>query len=230
VNAAAYTAVDKAETEDALAMGINREAPGVLAEEAKRLGALLLHFSTDYVFDGSKTAPYVESDAANPQSVYGKSKLAGEEAVRASGCRHTILRSAWIYSGHGSNFALTILRKARELPRLRVVADQRGAPTWARDLAELTASLLARGDSPEGTYHAAAAGETTWHRYAVELLRLAGIATPVDPIATADYPVAARRPAYSVLDSGLLARVAGARIGDWRERLSAFMAGMVKSA
>lgn len=223
LNAAAYTAVDRAETEPATAMRVNGEAPGVLAEEAKRLGALLVHYSTDYVFDGGKRVPYVESDAANPLSAYAKSKLAGEQAVRATGCRHLILRSGWLYSEHGANFPFTILRKARELPRLRVVADQRGAPTWARDLAQMTASLLTA--PPEGTYHAAAAGEATWHQYAVEVLRLASIATPVDPIATADYPAAARRPPYSVLDSGLLARTAGVpRIGDWRECLAAFMA------
>jgi dTDP-4-dehydrorhamnose reductase len=202
----------------------------VLAEEAERLGALLVHFSTDYVFDGAKRTPYVETDAVNPLSAYGRSKAAGEEAVRASGCRHVILRTAWLYSSYSSNFALTILRKAQEVPRLRVVSDQHGAPTWARDLARLAKELLARSAPPEGTYHASAAGETTWHQYASELLRLAHIATPVDAIASADYPTAARRPMYAVLDSGLLESVSGVRrIGDWRQRLSEFTAGL-KSA
>ena len=224
VNAAAYTAVDKAESEPALAFRVNAEAVGVLAEEAKRLGALLVHFSTDYVFDGTKQTPYIETDAVNSLSVYGRSKAAGEQAVRASGCRHSILRTGWLYSAQGSNFPLTILRKARQLPKLRVVADQRGAPTWARDLAQLTAALLSSPEQPQGTFHAAAAGETSWHQYAVEILRLAGVATPVEAISSADYPAAARRPAYSVLDSSLLARVARLRIDDWRARLAAFMA------
>jgi len=230
VNAAAYTAVDKAESEPDLAVRVNAQAPGVLAEEARRLGALMIHFSTDYVFDGVKRTPYVETDRVNPLSAYGRSKAAGEEAVRVAGCRHVILRTGWLYAGHGSNFALTMLRKGREVPKLRVVSDQHGAPTWARDLAHLAKDLLARSDPPEGTYHASAAGETTWHEYASELLRLAQIATPVDAIASADYPTAARRPMYAVLDSALLERVSGVRrIGHWRQRLSEFAAGL-KSA
>ena len=224
VNAAAYTAVDRAESEPELAAAVNATAPGVLAEEARRLGAYMVHYSTDYVFDGRKRSPYVETDAPAPLSVYGRTKLQGEQAVRAAGARHAILRSGWIYAGRGRNFALTILEKARSAARLRVVDDQRGAPTWARDIAELSADLLARDEPPEGTYHAAAAGETTWCEYAREILRLAAIELPVEPIATSEYPAAAPRPAYSVLDSSLLARSTGvAAIGPWPERLALMM-------
>jgi dTDP-4-dehydrorhamnose reductase len=224
VNAAAYTAVDRAESEPLLAAAVNAMAPGMLAEEARRLGAYLVHYSTDYVFDGRKRSPYVETDTPAPLSVYGRTKLQGELAVRAAGGRHAILRSGWIYGERGRNFVLTILGKARDAPRLRVVHDQRGAPTWARDLAQLSAALILRDQPPEGTFHAAAAGETTWCDYAREILRLAGIAVPVEPIASAEYPAAAPRPAYSVLDSTLLARSVGiVPIGPWQERLEVMM-------
>lgn len=224
VNAAAYTAVDRAESEPELAGAVNATAPGVLAEEARRLGAYLVHYSTDYVFDGRKHSPYVETDAPAPLSAYGRTKLQGEQAIRAAGARHAILRSGWIYAERGRNFLLTILGKARSAPRLRVVQDQRGAPTWARDLAQISAALLLRDQPPEGTFHAAAAGETTWLEYAREIVRLAGIAVPVEPIASSEYPAAAPRPAYSVLDSTLLARTAGiAPIGAWQERLALMM-------
>ncbi len=142
INPAAYTAVDRAETEPDLAMAVNGNAPGILAEEAKRLNAALIHFSTDYVFDGAQTAPYTEEDSPNPQSMYGRSKLAGELAIRASGAKHLILRTSWVYGVHGGNFMKTMLRLGRERDELRVVADQFGAPTWARDLATTTATLL----------------------------------------------------------------------------------------
>ena len=142
INPAAYTAVDKAESDPELAMAVNGIAAGIFAEEAQRLDAVLVHYSTDYVFDGSKPAPYTENDAPNPQSVYGRTKLAGEQAIRASGCKHLILRTSWVYGVHGGNFVKTILRLAKERDELRIVADQFGAPTWARDLAQATASAL----------------------------------------------------------------------------------------
>jgi dTDP-4-dehydrorhamnose reductase len=223
VNAAAYTAVDRAEREPALADAINARAPRVLGEEARRLGAFLVHYSTDYVFDGEKRTPYVETDATKPLQVYGQSKLAGEEGIRASGCRHVILRTSWIYAHRGRNFLLAILERARKDGALRVVADQRGTPTWAADVARLTADLLARRELPEGTFHAAAAGEASWHDFAKEILRLAGSAATLAAVTTADFPTASRRPAYTVLDSRRLPRETGlAAIGDWRERLSAF--------
>ena len=179
VNPAAYTAVDKAEAEPEQAHAINATAPGVLAEEAKKLGALLVHYSTDYVFDGGKTDPYSEDDRPNPQSVYGRSKLAGEDAVRASGCAHVILRTSWVYGVHGGNFVKTVLRLARERDELRIVADQFGAPTWARRLALGSAEILrqcrANPDDASrlGLFHLTAAGRTNWHEYAEEIVRLA---------------------------------------------------------
>ena len=223
VNAAAYTAVDRAESEEALAFAVNAQAPGVLAAEARRLGAFLVHYSTDYVFDGAKRAPYVETDPVNPLQVYGRSKLAGEEAIRQSGCRHLILRSSWVYAARGRNFALTMLQKARAGGPLKVVADQQGAPTWARDLAQLSASLLRLRELPQGTFHAAAAGATTWWDFAQEIFRLAGLKVEVGKIVTAEYPVKTPRPAYSALDSNLLSKKTGLpAIGDWHARLSAF--------
>jgi dTDP-4-dehydrorhamnose reductase len=231
VNAAAYTAVDKAEAEPQAAMRINAEAPGILAEEAKRLDALLVHFSTDYVFDGKKAAPYSEVDTPNPLSIYGRSKLEGEEAIRAAGCRALILRTSWIYASRGRNFVQTILAKARQGTPLRVVDDQRGCPTWAHDVALLTATLLSRREVPEGLFHAASGGAATWFDLAVAAVRLAGLDVPITPIRTEEYPTAAARPAYSVLDSALLARSASvAGIGDWRARLAACMGAMPAKA
>lgn len=225
VNAAAYTAVDRAELESNLAMKVNAQAPGVLAEEARRLSALLVHYSTDYVFDGSKGSPYVEDDATNPLSVYGKTKLAGELAVRSAGARYLILRTSWVYADRGKNFLLTMLQRASTGMPLRVVDDQIGAPTCAADVAAITVLGLRRPQTPEGTYHATAAGETTWCGFAKEIMRLARTGAGVQAIATADYPTAAKRPSYSVLDSSLLPHVAGVNpIGHWQERLGALMA------
>ena len=204
VNAAAYTAVDKAESDRENAFLVNAAGPGFLAAEAKALGALLVHYSTDYVFDGTKQTPYVETDPTNPLSVYGQSKLAGEQAIQASGCRHVILRTSWVYASRGKNFLLTMLRLAKERPELRVVDDQRGAPTWARDIAEVTRAVLRRPEAPSGIYHCTAAGETTWCGFAREIVRLAGLATPVVPITTAEYPTPARRPANSRMSAGAL--------------------------
>ncbi len=232
VNAAAYTAVDKAQEEAGLAMAVNAVAPGILAEEAKRLGAPLVHYSTDYVFDGTASRPYRETDATNPLGEYGRSKLAGEEAIRAVGPIHLILRTAWVYAMHGHNFLLTIQRLAREREELRIVGDQRGAPNWAGGIATATAAILAQGGLAEksGLYHLAAAGETTWHGFAeaiVAALRETGEevrTTRVAPIATADYPTPAARPAYSVLDCSKLRETFGVTLPDWRESLSACLA------
>ena len=218
VNAAAYTAVDRAESEPDRANAINATAPGVLAEEAKSLGALLVHYSTDYVFDGTKAVPYTEDDAPNPLSVYGRTKLDGERAIQASGCRHLILRTGWVYASRGHNFLLTMLRLGAERSELRVVDDQRGAPTWARDIAEATVALLAK--PPNGLFHLTAAGETTWHGCACEIMRLAGLTPVVHRIRTAEYPTAARRPASSVLDNARLRAVAGIVMPAWEESLA----------
>ena len=216
VNAAAYTAVDKAEAQPDLAMRINGIAPGVLAEEAKRLGALLVHYSTDYVFDGTKSTAYVEDDAPNPHSVYGRSKLAGERAVQASGCRHLILRTSWVYGPRGKNFFLTIAAKARAGERLRVVDDQRGVPTTSAFLAERTLALIARDAS--GLLHLVPAGETTWYGFAREIVQLTGSRSEVQPIKTGEFPGAARRPANSVLDNRRAAAILR-QPPHWRELL-----------
>jgi dTDP-4-dehydrorhamnose reductase len=217
VNAGAYTAVDKAESEPELAFAVNARAPEILAEETKRLGALLIHYSTDYVFDGTKPGPYVETDTPNPFSVYGKSKLAGEDAIQATGCRHVILRTSWVYASRGKNFLLTILRLAKERPELRVVDDQHGAPTWARDIADASAKILCRGEAPNGLYHLTAAGETTWCGFARAILQVAGLETPVHAITTAEYPTPARRPMNSILESTKTRTTFGIAMRNWRE-------------
>jgi dTDP-4-dehydrorhamnose reductase len=232
VNAAAYTAVDKAESDADVAFAINGTAPGVLAEEAKALGSLLVHYSTDYVFDGRKDAPYVESDAIDPQSVYGRSKAAGEVAIAAVGGSALVLRTCWVAGAHGANFAKTMLRLARERDSLRVVADQFGAPTTAALIADVTAQVLGRHwlgarreRFPGGIYHLAAAGETSWHGYATEVLRYAathGVELKVDParieaIPATAYPVPAPRPANSRLDTAKLQAAFGIHLPDWRE-------------
>ncbi|MDA1116576.1 MAG: dTDP-4-dehydrorhamnose reductase [Proteobacteria bacterium] len=218
VNAAAYTAVDKAESERDLAFAVNAVAPGVLAAEAKRSGALLVHYSTDCVFDGSKNSPYVENDELNPLNIYGASKLAGERAIADSGCRHLILRTSWVYGPRGSNFLLTMLRLARERPELRVVDDQIGAPTSSLAIARATAQLLPRGAG--GLYHFCAAGEASWCGFARAILARAGIATPVVAIRTEDYPTPARRPRNSCLDCSRLRKDFGLSLASWEEQLS----------
>jgi dTDP-4-dehydrorhamnose reductase len=238
VNPAAYTAVDKAESEPELAYAINAEAVRVMGEEARAIGAGVIHFSTDYVFPGTGTAPYVEADETAPVSVYGASKLAGEKLLAESGAEHMIFRTSWVYGAHGKNFLLTILKAARERERLRVVADQHGAPTWSRDLGRMTAHVIgrveeaaARRDLNEamrefnGVYHAAGAGETTWHGFAVEAVRREHERQPrvrlaeVDAISTAEYPTPARRPANSRLNCGKLAATFAWKMMDWRGSL-----------
>jgi len=234
VNAGAYTAVDKAESEPDAASAINATAPRVLAEEAKKLGAILVHYSTDYVFDGEKASPYTEADAPNPLSAYGRSKLEGERAVIASGCRHLTLRTSWVYGTRGRNFLLTMLKFAREGRALRVVDDQIGAPTWCREIADGTAALLVKSDlaatGVDGLYHLCAGESTSWHGFAQaifdspELPRL-GIARPVlEPIPTREYPTPARRPKNSRLDCGRLERTAGMRLAPWDQALARAMA------
>jgi len=225
VNAAAYTAVDKAEAEPEIATRINCVAPGVLAEEVKRLGALLIHYSTDYVFDGAQRTPWLESDAPHPINVYGRSKLEGERAIAGTGARNMIMRTSWVYGLRGRNFLLAILQRAQSGAPLSVVDDQTGAPTWCRQIAEVTAQILAdRRRDAEGIYNLAAAGETTWCGFARAIVALAGIDIAVQPIATADYPTAAERPCYSVLDSAKLARDFDIALPDWRDGLARCMA------
>lgn len=218
VNAAAYTAVDQAETEEALAHRVNAEGPAVLAEEAAKLGALLVHFSTDYVFDGEKPSPYLETDATNPLNAYGRSKLAGERAIQASGCRHLILRTSWVYSPAGKNFMQAMLRLAREGKPLRVVDDQRGAPTSSGMIALATAEAIAKLRDQGGLYHMAAAGSTTWYGFACAIFQHAGLNPEVTPIASRDYPTPARRPRNSVLDGWRLA-AHGIALPDWENGL-----------
>ncbi|MDW8468761.1 MAG: dTDP-4-dehydrorhamnose reductase [Burkholderiales bacterium] len=215
VNCAAYTAVDRAESEPTLAHAVNAVAPAVLAEEARRLGALLVHYSTDYVFDGEKGAPYVEEDPCNPLNVYGRTKLAGEEAVRGSGCRHLVLRASWVYAPRGRNFVRAILRKARAGEPLRVVDDQTGVPTSAAFLAEATMRALAAGG--EGLYHLAPTGATTWYGFACAIVERLGLEVAVTPIRTEDYPTAARRPRYSVLDATRARSAFRLPADDWRQ-------------
>jgi dTDP-4-dehydrorhamnose reductase len=222
VNAAAYTAVDKAEQEPALATLINATAPAVLAEEAKRAGALLIHYSTDYVFDGTKPEPYGEHDTPHPLSAYGRSKLEGEYAIAASGARHLILRTSWVYGLHGANFMQTMLRLGREREELRVVGDQIGAPTWTRHLADVTAQILGRQEAPNGLYHLTASGETSWHGYAQAIfenalqLGMMDRAPVVRRITSADYPLPAPRPKNSRLDCSRFMRDFDLTLPDWR--------------
>lgn len=236
LNAGAYTAVDKAEGEPDLAMRINGIAPGVLAEEANRLGVPLIHYSTDYVFDGNAKAPYREEDPAAPQSVYGRTKLAGEQAVVATAKEHLIFRTSWLYGNRRQNFLLTILRLAREREELRIVADQIGSPTWVRPVSDTTlrcvsvmaASPVLQTCIPSGIYHLTAAGMTSWHGFAEAVLQGAPDekrrAVRVIPISTADYPTPAKRPAYSVLSPAKLQAALGFSQLDWREQLATCLA------
>lgn len=233
VNAAAHTAVDRAESEPDFAMRINSEAPGVLASEAKAIGALLVHYSTDYVFDGNGEAPWREDAPTGPLSVYGRTKLAGEDAIRASGCRHLILRTSWVYAARGANFAKTMLKLAAERERLSVVADQHGAPTGAELLADLTAHTIVatrRDPSLSGTYHAVASGETSWHGYAEHVIAAARAAgTPlrvarIDAVPSSAYPAPAPRPKNSRLDTTKLRTAFGLRLPSWQEGVDRMLA------
>lgn len=232
VNASAYTAVDKAEGEPQIAYLINATVPSVLAEEAASIGALIVHYSTDYVFDGTQPGWYAEGDIPNPQSVYGTSKLAGENGIAAAGCRNLIFRTSWVFGAHGGNFAKTILRLARERESLRVIADQYGAPTSAHLIADVTAQIIVRywnevnrESFPYGIYHLVAAGETTWYEYAKYVIAYAekiGIAlrlksSAIEAISSIDYPLPAPRPSNSKLDSGKLRKTFGLILPDWHQ-------------
>ncbi|MEN3031011.1 dTDP-4-dehydrorhamnose reductase [Chromobacterium amazonense] len=239
VNPAAYTAVDKAESEPELAHAINAVAPGMMAQWAEANGALLMHYSTDYVFNGSGIAPWSEDDAADPQSVYGLSKWQGEQAVREATERHLILRTSWVFGAHGANFLKTMLRLAGERTELKVVADQIGAPTSAALIADTTAQLIRRylADSergPFGTYHLAAAGETSWHGYAQYLIGQAGklgfpltlTADAVYGIPTEAYPLPAKRPANSRLNCNKLKRDFGITLPAWQHGVDTVLASL----
>lgn len=255
VNAAAYTPVDLAEKEEPIARSINTDAPGVMAEEAKKIGAALVHYSTDYVFDGAKNTPYEETDPTNPLNAYGRTKLGGEHAIRQAAVPHLILRTQWVYGNRGKNFLLTILRLAAEQEELRIVSDQFGAPTWSREIARATTKVVgellgsdAGAQSFErvsGTYHMTAAGQTTWHEFAVAILdgarrvrrksRLQAesvkplMAQKIIPIKTQDYPTPARRPAYSVLSNRRLAETFAVHLPDWAVQLDSVLAERVES-
>lgn len=220
INAAAYTAVDQAEMEPALAFAVNADAPRMLADEAQRLGAWLVHYSTDYVFDGDKSTPYGEDDEPAPLNVYGRSKLAGELAIQQSGCRHLIFRISWIYSRHGRNFLRTMLNLAEKQSHLRVVSDQIGAPTWAQTVAEVTADVLARPMLSNGLYHLACAGEASWADFAREIFRLSGHDIAVEPISSSEYPALALRPANSRLSCQRLQQDFGIAVPDWKTALA----------
>ena len=227
VNPAAYTAVDKAESEPELAHRVNAEAPAVMAAEARLLGAAMVHYSTDYVFDGTKQGAYVETDPTNPINVYGASKLAGEQAIGAAGIAHLILRTSWVYGTRGKNFLQTMLRLGAERDELRVVADQFGAPTWSRTIADSTAVLLAQAkgggaawwDQNSGIYHLSCQGQTSWHGFTEAIVAKAGLACRVTPIGSADYPTPAKRPANSVMNSNKLIERFCA-IPEWEQALS----------
>jgi dTDP-4-dehydrorhamnose reductase len=253
VNAAAYTAVDKAESEEALAYAVNARAPAVLAEGAKKIGAALMHYSTDYVFDGAKKSPYVEEDLPNPINVYGRTKLEGECAIQRYGVPHLIFRTSWVYATEGRNFLLTILRLATEREELRIVSDQIGAPTTSRAIAVATKQIVNQcfagsGSFPplgdlSGIYHMTARGETSWYGFAEAILSTVASGRRLDtwfahatknlpiltktiaPISTQDYPTPAQRPAYSILSNEKLARVFSVRLPSWRDQLSAILLG-----
>lgn len=252
VNAAGYTAVDQAESEPQPARAVNADAPAVMAEEAGKTGAALIHYSTDYVFDGAKTTPYEEDDPPNPLNVYGTTKLEGERAIQASGAAHLIFRTSWVYATRGRNFLLAVLRRATEREELHVVRDQAGAPTSAREIARATAQILTQlsarqagrisMDEVSGIYHMTAAGETSWYDYAKSILAEAAgapappswfhaatgglplIARSVVPITAAEYIAPARRPGYSVLSNARLAHTFSLQLPDWRSQLHSIFA------
>jgi dTDP-4-dehydrorhamnose reductase len=233
INAAAFTAVDKAEAEVDLAMKINAGAPEIMAVEAKKLGALLVHYSTDYVFEGNKNSPYVEEDRPNPLSAYGRTKLAGDQAIQKVDGNHLIFRLCWVYGARGANFMLTMMRLAREREKLRVVNDQVGCPTWSRMIAETTALALKQIDTPakaaerKGVYHLCASGQTSWHGFASAIIESmpdeGKKCRTVEGITSAEYPTPTKRPAYSVMSCAKLERVFGLRLPDWRESLRLVM-------
>ncbi len=236
LNAGAYTAVDRAENESDIATLVNRDAPAALADEANRLGALLVHYSTDYVFDGMADRPYSEDDPTTPQSAYGRSKLAGEQAVAGLARRHLIFRTSWLYGNRRQNFYLTMLRLAREREELRVVSDQVGSPTWVHQVAAVTRRAIVGGDAAieAGIYHLSAGGATSWHGFATAIMDAVPDAVRralrVVPIATTDYPTPARRPAYSVLSNAKIEGALGINVPDWQTQLAACAAERAAAA
>jgi dTDP-4-dehydrorhamnose reductase len=236
VNAAAYTAVDKAEQEPELCQAINATAPGILAELARESQALFIHYSTEYVFNGHKTSPYLETDLPQPLGVYGASKLAGEQAIIQVDCPHLILRTTWIYGNRGKNFLLTILRLAAERAELKIVADQVGAPTWSRSVAEATAQIVAQcakdRSNIRGLYNLSAAGKTSWHGFASQIVDRYRVQYPhrhlavqnIQAIPTSEYPTPAQRPAYSVLDNSKVLADFGVQLPDWESSLAQLLA------
>jgi dTDP-4-dehydrorhamnose reductase len=227
VNAAAYTAVDKAEATPEPAWALNATGPAVIAEEAKRLGALMVHYSTDYVYDGSKQGAWVETDAPGPLNVYGQTKLAGDEAIAAAGGDYLILRTSWVYGARGANFLLTMLRLAKDRPELRIVDDQTGSPTTSECIAQATADILAQVLSPRGegmagrsgVYHLTNSGATTWFGFAKEFLSRQANCPKLTPIPASEYPVPAKRPVNSVLSCEKLAGTFGVRMPSWEVAL-----------
>ncbi|MGH7905581.1 MAG: dTDP-4-dehydrorhamnose reductase [Candidatus Binataceae bacterium] len=243
LNAAAYTAVDRAESEPSLAMTVNAEAPRVLAEEALRLDALLVHYSTDYVFDGANREPWTEADTPNPLNVYGATKLAGERAIERTGCRRLVFRTSWVYGPHGSNFLFTMLRLARERERLSIVNDQFGAPTSSIEIASATRKIVegvlegrfGREMDWTGIYHMTCADSTTWFGFAQAIFARAGRLhdgklPQLIPIATVDYPTPARRPRNSVLSNARLVERFGLRLAPWPVALDAVMERLLSGA
>ena len=225
VNAAAYTAVDKAETDREAAFRANAESPAAIAAACSQLDAYLVHYSTDYVFDGQGHQPYPTDGVTAPLGMYGLTKLEGEVAIRESGCRHAILRTAWVYAYHGKNFLLTMLRLAKDRDELRVVGDQVGTPTPAALIADVTALIVSRQDRPSGTWHLTPNGSTTWHGFAEAIMQegfkrgLLDRQVTVLPITTAEFPTPAKRPAWSVLDNASLQDDWGLSLPGWREAL-----------
>jgi dTDP-4-dehydrorhamnose reductase len=235
LNAVAHTAVDRAEDEPAIARRVNAEAVAELAQACLREGAKLVHYSTDYVFDGQLRRPIREDDPTGPVSVYGQTKLAGEQAIRDSGCPHMILRTAWVYAARGQNFLRTALKLAREREEIRIVNDQIGSPTPARWLAAATALALARKPEAVGTWHVVAEGECSWHEFAMAIYGdalVAGVLTKAPKligIPSHEFPTKARRPAYSRLDPGKFARDFDLRLGDWRSGLREVIAEIAEA-
>lgn len=239
VNAAAYTAVDKAEAESELAMQVNAGAPGIMAEEAKRLDALLVHYSTDYIFDGTKATPYVEEDTPHPLNVYGRSKLEGEYAIAATGCAYLILRTSWVYARRGSNFVLSMLELARQRKMLTVVDDQVGSPTWSRFIAESTAGLLTDigcAKDNEGIYHLTAGGHVSRFDFARKIVELAGRISgehagwaEIRPTTTAEYPLPAQRPLNCSMSKDKIAQVFGITISNWEVQLQLCLEELISS-
>jgi dTDP-4-dehydrorhamnose reductase len=226
VNAAAYTAVDKAESEADIAMSINGTAPGIMAEHAKKLGAVLVHYSTDYVYRGNADRPYVESAELAPQSVYGQTKLVGDQAIESTGCDHLIFRTSWVYAGRGNNFFLTMKRLMAERDALNIVGDQVGSPTWCRTIAEVTGQILSQGcqgqngydiNGQQGVYHLSCEGQASWFEFACEIKRQLRLECELSAIPTAQYPTPAARPLYSVMSGDKLVETFGLRCPSWQQ-------------